>query len=78
MESRTLLITACFAALALVTARASANDNVADRAVETDSIVVRADAPATQVEPRASNDNLQTARRPDEFPFSEIKILPSF
>lgn len=33
---------------------------------------------ASSVETHVTGDNLQTARKPDESPFSEIKILPSF
>jgi len=33
---------------------------------------------ASNAETHVTGDNLQTARKPDESPFSEIKILPSF
>jgi len=78
MYPRVLSATALLAALSVV--GASASDDAAPERVQEKTI--NAPAAGTDVTPAAetnvTGDNLQTARKPDETPFSEIKILPSF
>lgn len=56
----------------------AADEVAADRTQETTSLPPITDADTTGIETRAAGDNLQAARKADELPFSEIKILPSF
>ncbi len=66
------------AALVMFSASVSAMETVADRERNTAEAPPRSESPAPPTDARTINDNLQTARKPDETPFSEIKILPSF
>lgn len=77
MTYHALLATALLVALPVVGSFA-ADEVAADRARETTGLPPIADADATDIETRAAGDNLQAARKADELPFGEIKILPSF
>jgi len=73
-----VLTVAVVAALVILSASVSATETVADRERNTTEAPQRSESPAPPTDARAANDNLQTARKPDETPFNEIKILPSF
>ena len=73
-----VLTVALAAALVMLSSSVSATETVADRERNTAETPLRSEPPAPPVDARATNDNLQAARKPDETPFSEIKILPSF
>jgi len=75
---RPVLTVALAAALVMLSASVSATETVADRERNTAEAPPRSESPAPPTDARTANDNLQTARKPDETPFSEIKILPSF
>ena len=57
---------------------ASSAESAADRGRDTTETQKPADVSTLAAETRVTADNLQTARKPDETPFSDIKILPSF
>jgi hypothetical protein len=78
MHPRVLFATAWLVAFPAV-ASFAADDTSSERAQEKTTVAPspEAEAPAAG-DTRAAADNLQTARKPDESPFSEIKILPSF
>ena len=73
-----VLTVALAAALVMFSASVLATETVADRERNTTEAPQRSESPAPPTDTRTANDNLQTARKPDEAPFSEIKILPSF
>ena len=73
-----VLTVALVAALAILSASVSATETVTDRERNITEAPQRSEAPAPPTDARTTDDNLQTARKPDEAPFSEIKILPSF
>ncbi|MBI3575088.1 MAG: hypothetical protein HY083_05490 [Gammaproteobacteria bacterium] len=75
---RPILTAALVAALVVFSASVPATETIADRERNTTETPRRSESPAPPTDARAADDNLQTARKPDEAPFSEIKILPSF
>ena len=75
---RPVLTVALAAALVIFSASVSATETVADRERNITEAPQRSESPAPPTDARTANDNLQTARKPDETPFNEIKILPSF
>lgn len=77
MKPRALFATALIVAFPVVSPFAA--DEVApDRIQETTNPPPITDANITGAESHAVPDNLQAARKVDESPFSDIKILPSF
>ncbi len=73
-----VLMAALAAALAVFSVSVLAAETIADRERDTAEASQRSDAPMPTAAAPTTGDNLQTARKPDETPFSEIKILPSF
>jgi hypothetical protein len=66
------------AAAAVLSPIASAAETVADRGRDITEAQKPAEASTAAAQTPVAADNLQAARKPDETPFSDIKILPSF
>ena len=75
---RPILTAASTAVLMMFSVSVSAAETAADRERNIPETPQRPELPAPPTDARTANDPLQTARKPDEAPFSEIKILPSF
>ena len=75
---RPILTAALAAVLAVFSSSVSATETAADRERNITETPQQSEPSAPPTDVRTANDNLQTARKPDETPFSEIKILPSF
>ena len=75
---RPILTAALTAVLVMFSASVSATETAADRERNITETPQQSEPSAPPTDARTANDNLQTARKPDETPFSEIKILPSF
>lgn len=73
-----VLTVALAAALAMFSVSVSAAETAADRERNITETPQRSESSAPPTDMRTADDNLQTARKPDETPFNEIKILPSF
>lgn len=75
---RPIPMAAVTAAWVVFSPLAAAAESAADRGRDTTETQKPADVATPVAETRATADNLQAARKPDETPFSDIKILPSF
>ena len=73
-----ILTAALTAVLVMFSVSVSAAETAADRERNITEAPQRSESPTPPTDMRTTDDNLQTARKPDETPFSEIKILPSF
>lgn len=78
MISRALFATAPLVALLIVSPIAAAEESVPVHQQDVSDAASNSDMAAAPVEARAVPDNLQAARKADESPFGDIKILPSF
>jgi hypothetical protein len=75
---RPVPIAAVTAAWVVFSPLASAAESAADRGRDATETQKPADVSAPAAETRVTTDNIQAARKPDEIPFNDIKILPSF
>lgn len=75
---RLVPIAAVTAAWVVFSPLASAAESAADRGRDATETQKPADVSAPTAETRVTADNIQAARKPDEMPFNDIKILPSF
>ena len=73
-----ILRAALAAAAAVFSPIASAAETVVDRGRDLTEVQKPAEASTPAAETPVAADNLQAARKPDETPFGDIKILPSF
>lgn len=73
-----VLMAAFAAALTALSLPVSATETAADREREQADKPLRIESPPPVVEAPTPGESLQAARKPDETPFSKIKILPSF
>lgn len=78
MRTRTLFVTVLLTAFPIASQSAAPEESTPVRPQEISNPAPVRDVAAIPVEVRAVPDNLQAARKADELPFSEIKILPSF
>lgn len=75
---RPVLMAALAAVLVMFSVSVSAAETAADRERNIPEAPQRPELPAPPTDVRTTDDPLQTARKLDEVPFNEIKILPSF
>lgn len=75
---RPILTAALTVVLVVFSVSVSATETAADREHNITETPQRSELPAPPTDVHTTDDPLQTARKPDETPFSEIKILPSF
>ena len=75
---RPILTATLTAVLVIFSVSVSVAETTVDRERNIPEAPQRSELPAPPTDARATDDPLQTARKPDETPFSEIKILPSF
>ncbi|HLD14424.1 MAG TPA: hypothetical protein VJB18_06890 [Burkholderiales bacterium] len=75
---RPILTAVLTAVLMIFSVSVSAAETAADRERNIPESPQRSELSVLPTDVRATDDPLQTARKPDETPFSEIKILPSF
>ncbi len=75
---RPILMAAVTAAWVVFSPLASAAESAAGRGRDATETQKPADVSTPAAETRVTADNLQAARKPDEVPFKDIKILPSF
>lgn len=75
---RPILTAALTAVLVIFSVSVSVAETAADRERSIPETPQQSELPVLPTDARATDDPLQTARKPDETPFNEIKILPSF
>jgi hypothetical protein len=75
---RPILTAALTAMWVMFFSSVSATETVTDRERNITETPQRSESSAPPTDMRTTDDPLQTARKPDEAPFNEMKILPSF
>lgn len=75
---RPILTAALTAVLVMFSVSVSATETTAEGGRNAIESPQPPEASTPPIDARTVDDPLQTARKPDEAPFSEIKILPSF